>query len=497
MIVAGIYILIFSALIFFAGKRFQSIIPRRFYLFAFLAKIAAGFALTWIYTSYYPDRNTADIYKYYDDAKIMYDALPEKPGDYIRMVSGIQNDNLYFDTTYYAKMNNWYKRYDFGTYNDNHTIIRFNALIMPLAFGSFYVHNVFMCLLSFAGLWMLCHFFLRYFPDKKWLVFLSIFFIPSVLFWGSGVLKEGILLFSIGLLFFSFYKIIEERKKIILNLMLLLIATGLLLINKNYLLISLVPAMLCFFLIKRFHLKKSALFFCMIHLALLGAGYSALRMLDKNPLKTISQKQQDFINLGKGGVFLLNNENLLRIEPERKTSDLICGPDSCQLRKGATCMKWQLYNFNDTLFIASNSDTGNYKLIWDLPKAGSLLQEKSISPDVFSFIKFSPVAIYNVLLKPGLLSAKSILEKMAAAENIVIAAFLLFCILFADFRKYNAAVFLLCIFPVIILFLIIGFTTPIAGAIVRYKMPLLPLLLMAGINLLSLEKVNKLLRKKT
>jgi uncharacterized membrane protein YqjE len=492
MIAALVYILLFSLAILFFRKKTPVQIPRWAYLSAFLAKILCGFVLTWIYTGYYPDRKTADIYKYYDDAKVMYSALPEKPADYVKMMAGIGNDNPYFDSTYYMKMNNWYKRYDFGTYNDNHTIIRFNALVMPLAFGSFHVHTVFMCFFSFVGLWLLCHVFIRLLRGKKWLVFLSVFCVPSVLFWGSGVLKEGILLFSIGLLFYAFYKIVEEQKRNALYFLLLLVALFLLLINKNYLLISLVPPLFCYYLVKQFRIRHVTLFFFVFHLLLLVAGLFTLRtVFHKYPLRTISEKQRDFINLAHGGVYLLNDHHLIRIEPEQKETALISKGDSCALKPGMACMKWQLHNFNDTLFIASNTDTANYKLIWDLPRAGSLIQEEAIAPNVWAFVGFAPKALYNVLLKPGILQAKSLIEKMAAVENIFIAAVLLLCLLFADPRQTNGNLLNLCLYAVLILFLIIGFTTPVAGAIVRYKMPLLPLLLLMGVNVAGMEKVRK------
>jgi hypothetical protein len=492
MIAACIYILLFSVAILFFKKKNGSAIPRKAYLAVFLIKIACGFALTWIYTSYYPDRKTADIYKYYDDAKVLYSALPDKPADYIKMISGIGNDNLHFDNTYYAKMNNWYKRYDFGTYNDNHTIIRFNALVMPLSFGSFHVHTVFMCLLSFIGLWLLCEVFIRYFPEKKWIVFFAVFFIPSVLFWGSGVLKEGILLFSIGLLFHSFYRIVEEKKRSVAIFLLLVLSLFLLLINKNYLLISLVPPLFCYYLIKQFRIRRVTTFFLCFHFLLLIVGFLSLRFIfHKDPLQTISKKQRDFINLARGGVFLLNKDHLVRVDPSLKEMALLPEKDSCRLKTDMPCMRWKLDNFNDTLLVDFNSDTSLYKMIWDLPKAGSLIQEKPIAPDIGSFLLFAPKALYNVLLKPGIFKARSVIEKMAAAENILIAGILLVCLFFTDRKQVNSSLLNLCIYAVLILFLIIGFTTPVAGAIVRYKMPLLPLLVMIGINSAGINKLRK------
>src|SRR3954470_13055434 len=41
----------------------------------FLLKIIAGIALWLVYTYYYTDRSTSDIWKYFDDGKVMFGAL--------------------------------------------------------------------------------------------------------------------------------------------------------------------------------------------------------------------------------------------------------------------------------------------------------------------------------------------------------------------------------------------------------------------------------------
>ena len=43
-------------------------IPKVWIFGALAVKLIASFALVWIYTSYYPDRSSADIFKYFDDA---------------------------------------------------------------------------------------------------------------------------------------------------------------------------------------------------------------------------------------------------------------------------------------------------------------------------------------------------------------------------------------------------------------------------------------------
>lgn len=489
MIVALLYTLLFSSIIFFYKKRTNFALPRWAFILAFVVKVACGFFLTYIYSSHYTDRSTADIFKYYDDAKVMYSALPQKPADYASMITGIANDNLYYDTTYYTKMNHWYKRFDFGTYNDNHTIIRLNALIMPFSFGSFHVHTVFMCMLSFIGLFALFHFFTLVFPQKKLLIYFAVFFIPSVLFWGSGVLKEGLLLFSIGLLLLSFYKlfILKNRNWKFYTLFLLALFT--LVINKNYLLLVLAAPLLSLYFSHHFSIKKIFLFYTLIHIALFSILYIGSKLFfSASPENTIIQRQKEFINLAKGGTFLLSNEYLVRIDPEQNSLLEVQKNDSVKIVQHSNFVKWRLNNFDDTIKVINSSDSLNYKIISKLPRAGSLLQNEAISSDFMSLLKFAPKALYNCFLQPGILKAKSLVEKMAALENIALLLFLAVCFFYGDFTNCNKPILYFTLFSILILFLIIGYTTPVAGAIVRYKMPLLPFLLMIGINVLRWKK---------
>ncbi len=494
MIAAFIYILLFSSVIFFYKKRLELGLPRWAFVLAFLVKVASGFFLTYIYSSHYTDRSTADIFKYYDDAKIMHRALSEKPGDYCSMLSGVGNDNVYYDTTYYAKMNHWYKRNDFGNYNDNHTIIRLNALIMPLSFGSFHVHTVFMCFISFLGLFALYKFFLSLFKTKAFLIYVIVFFIPSVVFWGSGVLKEGLLLFSLGILLLSFYELFFLKRISFKYGLLLFISLFLLLINKNYLLLVILPPLLAYYIVERFRIKRVFLFFISFHFMLFVLFYVGIKVgLDKKPIALIVQKQKDFINLSKGGIFLLSNEYLVRLDPEQENEIAKYKTDSVKLLADAAYMSWRLNNFDDTLGVIENGEQISFKVISKLPRAGSLLQDKPIAATWSSFIGFAPKAFYNSILQPSILKKGSSVERIASLENIGILLFVLVCFIFGDIKNCNKAFLWFSLFVVLIMFLIVGYTTPVAGAIVRYKMPALPFVLMIGLNVICFDKISRFL----
>ena len=491
MIISAIYILVFCTLIFTLPFFRDEFITRLAFSSVFLLKIVAGFFLTWIYTHYYPDRQTADIFKYFDDAEILFSAIKNHHYiDYVKMISGLGNDSDYFNQTYYSQMNHWFRHYDFGTYNDNHTIIRFNALVMLFSFGNFYVHTIFMCLVCFLGLTALYKTFNPYFIRKEKVLFAVVFLIPTVVFWSSGVLKEGILFFALGFLFYSFFNAFILKKNISLNIVLLIIFSFLILINKNYLLLAVAPALLCFYCVHKFNIRRPVLFYAAFYMVAFFIGLLFSNYFPQNNLlETFSLKQRDFINVSKGGVFIQNDKNFVRIDPDKKIFLDTLSKNNFKIKQGSTYMYWTNEDLNDTLYTKNSTDTASFHLVWDLPVAGSTISIAKLDPTIFSLIKTAPAALYNSLCKPSLLSSKSFLEKFSALENACVLIFLIVCVWFKK-QMYNRNIFALCLFICLIILLLIGYTTPVAGAIVRYKVPIMPFLLMCGILIIDENKLK-------
>ncbi len=95
---------------------------------AFLTKLIFAGLFYWVYTHYYSDRANADLFKYFDDGKIMFSAFYHDPLEYIKMVFALDFDTEYYHQAYYVHMNHWYREWELTMYNDNRTMIRINAL---------------------------------------------------------------------------------------------------------------------------------------------------------------------------------------------------------------------------------------------------------------------------------------------------------------------------------------------------------------------------------
>jgi len=79
------------------------------------------------------------------------------------------------------------------------------------------------------------------FPELKKEMAIAILFIPSVFFWGSGIMKDTITISCIGLYSYSFYMVFIKREKVFINLITIALSTYLILSVKPYIIFALLP----------------------------------------------------------------------------------------------------------------------------------------------------------------------------------------------------------------------------------------------------------------
>lgn len=380
----------------------------------FLLKLAAGTALWYVYTYMHTDRATADIYRYFDDGNIMFSALPEHPMDYLSMLTGIGNDQRRFDVNYYQVMHNWYRQYESNMYNDAHTMIRFNAFVRLLSFGHYHVHTVFICFLCTIGLVALYKAFLPKLAGHERAWAFALFALPSVLFWSSGVIKEALLFFGLGLFLLAVMDLLRNGARA-WNLALLPFCIVLLFFLKFYVLLSLLPALCAYIWCVRTGGRRSLLKFLLTYAGFIALGLNSdLFYRDFRILEVLWVKQRDFIGMAS----------------------------------------------------AANS--------------GSLVHVNELEPNVGSFLREAPHALYMTFLSPLTAWSNGALGILSALENILL---LLLAGMALRWRRAWSGVdkplLYLCLGYCTLLALVIGWTTPVIGALVRYRVPLLPVLLLA------------------
>jgi len=126
-------------------------------------------------------------------------------------------------------------------------------------------------------------------------------------------------------------------------------------------------------------------------------------------------------------------------------------------------------------------------------EVGSKVDVPNLNPNLFSIISKAPVGLYHSFLRPHPMEWNSPVKLLAGLENYLLFFLLLFAILKSAKIETKQWHFLLfSISFVLIFYAIIGLSTPVLGALVRYKIPALPFI---GASIVLLFKNSSIMQK--
>ena len=244
-ILAFTYIIIISLFFYAYQNKKADLDPAyKYYMKAFYIKIAGGLGFM-VLTVYY--WGGGDTYSYYNTGRDMLSYILEEPlKRYEILFTGAKNMNWYE----YAFA---YNRHQFLNSSANFTTVKITALINLISFQSYVVSTVIFSVLSFLGVWSTYFVFCKIYPHLRKQLFYGFFFIPSVILWGSGILKDTITLSSIGFIIYSFVNLVILKRKKGLSFFLIITATLTIAFIKPYILYILYP---CLFIWVQSNLKS-------------------------------------------------------------------------------------------------------------------------------------------------------------------------------------------------------------------------------------------------
>lgn len=455
----------------------------------FILKLVFGIGFFLVYTVYYTDNQTSDMHKYYNDAIKIYELTKNKPLSYFSILSGLNLSSN--DEVITQQLNFWYQVESASVINDSRIIIRFNLMMLPLSRGNIYIHLVAMVFLSFVGLYLFYLSFENYFSGNEILLLIACFGIPSVMFWSSGIMKEGLLVFFFGILT---YNLFHNAHKAFQKILLFTLSIIGMFFAKFYVALALLPSLL-FLLLGRIFRKKSpillVIFTCII------VGFSAVgfnSILNNLPLQKLSKKQNDFINLSIGGVYLANVNFpfdtifTLKSSSLESCAQLIEGK-TAKLKPGTIYHHWKNPGYADTIVAPNEQQV--YNIIKVLQPTGSAISLKRLMPNYGSIVKLFPEAFVNVFFRPFIFDIENIFSFLACMENIVLIA--LFILMIKHYKKperANQSIIIFSLLFVFTLYTLVGLTTPVLGAAVRYKVPALPFLLISLFLLCDCNRIK-------
>lgn len=390
-------------------------------------KLITGIIFLWIYTNYYPKREEADVFKYYDDAIVLNSVYDQSKSDYFALLTGIGDVDA-LTKRYLQSSRYWDSSPTFSFLNDNRIIIRFNSIILFFSSGNIYLHLSVAIIVSFIGLTFLFLYFNELNLINAKVLYTILFFTPSLLFWTSSILKENFLFLGLGMFLWTFEKIKKGS-------------------------FTLIPFTI---------LSLLLVFFSKIYVA--GTLFPALAAFEWNKNKRDGKAFWRY-----SVTFALYAGLILNID-------------------------YFFPSFNILSILASKQS--EFICLSDWIGAKSVVFVPELSSNVISFIQAIPYALYNSLLRPMPWDYSNLLSIPAIAELFVILLLSLTGIIF--FKRPDARIANFILFStgfILSMSLLIGWTSPVLGAIVRYKIVFLPFLLIALVSIVDTSRIKTTINK--
>ncbi len=439
----------------------------------FVLKIAAGITAYYIYIFYYPH---SDAYVFMEGGKNVFDHFLGNPS---------------------PKVLGWNSSFDDTFFNGTRIIIYINFIIQFLSFNNPFVHILFFCFFSFVGIIGLYRAFDKHFPDKRNVLVVGLFLLPSVLFWTSGIYKEGVAILCVGIVIYLTDFGLEKSfsiKRISVVLLLLL----LLFFLKIYILIALLPLLLINYLIAVVGNAKYVLKVVFLLLSLMTVTHLFSKLsVRTNVYQLIADKQAKAVSESEGGIFLEDADYFIRLNYNDSAALISGGQDLYFVKEGTSYVSWKQNNMKDTTFLIEHHGTGPalYRLVYKIKPANSRIKLNRMEPTFMGVLKNIPLAIANSFLQPGLFSIKNFLQLFSWIENMWLLLLIALVILFFNKKILEKKeVVLFCVLFALFQFAIIGLTTPVVGAMVRYKVTAIPFLFTICLLCIDGSKLSKKIR---
>jgi hypothetical protein len=233
LFITPLYLILIYAFLYLVRPYFTDSITRRYFIPGFSAKVVGAIALGLVYQFYYGGGDTFAFHTH--GSRHIWEAFMNSPVAATKLWFA----NGTYDLEYYQYAKNiWYFRDD-----QTYVVIKIAALFDLLTISTYSATALFFALFSFFGLWSLFMVAYRRFPDAHLQFAIAALFIPSVVFWGSGILKDTITLGAIGYLVNAWDQVYFYKRGIVKNIIIIVLMSFLIYSIKKYIALSILPAL--------------------------------------------------------------------------------------------------------------------------------------------------------------------------------------------------------------------------------------------------------------
>jgi len=413
---------------------------------------------------HFPYDSLRDSQIYLHDSKVLSDVLLHAPQDFFALLFNLnQPENL--DLVHMLDTNYWSHETS-GLLSEKRNVIRVNAVFQILGFQNPYIVFLWNALVSILGLKLIYNALRKYTTDSKNLLFLALFLLPSTLLWTSNLMKESYMLLGLGV-FLQGVLVANQRKNKIF-----LIGFGLLilLLFKQYVAIGFSMGFVLYLLLQINKLKYKIVAFSLCSALFAYVLFAALPKLTER----ISQKQFDFIRLAEGGIVLNDFGTFYKIDLAFENRlDFFTGEDKNNYALITQVLEASQENHGEQARqVVLEPSEKHWYVVVHSEASGSRIDVTPIQNNGKQLLKNIPEALINVCFRPFPNDPpKSPVKWYFILENLLLWI-LFFWAIFKRKSAGNGSIIMLLLVSSLVIASLIGWTTPVLGAIVRYKMPI-------------------------
>lgn len=309
---------------------------------------------------------------------------------------------------------------------NNYMVARIVAIVSFASLGKYLITNLFFSMIAFSGVWRLYRFFYEQYPHLHKQFAIAILYLPTFVFWSSGILKDPLCISSLGWITYSLYEAFYKKKDLAKNLVIIMFFGFLLSVLKIYILISYIPFFVLYLILKNLNLLKNSFLKWTFGLALIAGSVVAGQ-------RVMNSFEEELGSYAAEGI----TEQIGKTRGSYRDQAAPGGGDS------------------------------NFSL------------GVEFDGSVTSLLKMAPAAVIATFYRPFIWESRKLSTLLSSLESMFIMFFTLYVLFkvgpFKSFQAIkNDPVILYSVLFSLLFGLFVGATTPNFGSLVRYKIPCMP-----------------------
>ena len=368
---------------------------------ALFFKLLAGVLVGLLYRYYY---STGDTWAFFNDGVSIADSVRQHPNWFIKF---FWNDDFSI----------------LGTMMENDRprsvyLVKWVAFFNLLDQNNYWITSLYFSFTSFFASWVLFQTLTKYFSGIRVEAAIAVLFIPSVIFWGSGIIKESLAiasLFGITAWFISWY------------------------FNRRFSILKIIAGLISFWILWNLKYYWAGVWLAVVVPVILIQWVGMkIKLVHQNP---------------KWSWFML----------------LII------VIAGISIIHPNFYYDRILAVIVENHDA-----YLRISNSGGVIHFYNLQPSVFSLFMNSPWALFSGIFRPTIFEAGNFLQTAASLENLILLVLLLMSLIHfrIQFNPWNELHLAMAAY-IILLASFLALSTPNLGSLSRFKIGFTPFLWLA------------------